>query len=211
MAGNNASSRRAGLGLAFLLAAAWAGGCSDDKQSTQSSSRFEPEAGGSAGAGGAGGAGTGGKGGAGSGGAAGTAGTGGAGGAGGDGGTAGGGAAGSAGGGIGGGPCNEHPWDCPSGTNCWLTDASGTSFACVKNGTPGAKGACCMNIAGLPTCGDGLMCYGSTATNGACLAYCDPAGGAHGCGPGETCTEVVYVPKGPALHVCKPAVAPTCP
>lgn len=167
-------------------------------------------AGGSSGSSGAGASGK--AGGAGVAGGAGASGGGGAGGTSGAGGTAGdAGAAGAAGSGGAVAPCNEHPWDCPAGTTCWASNATGKAFDCRTSMSAIATGSCCKNVIGVPTCGDGDACIGQTTTTSTCKRYCKVGDAAHGCPMGQTCTERTLVQGGSVFAVCEPATTPTCP
>jgi hypothetical protein len=90
-------------------------------------------------------------------------------------------------------PCNENPWECPSGQTCWPT-LSG-SFECVNSG-PGAAGSSCQDSAGVATCGDGLACLATTATNGVCTPYCDNTNPAHACPAGLVCDMIQVLVSG---------------
>ncbi|MGH7269505.1 MAG: hypothetical protein ACREJ3_03665 [Polyangiaceae bacterium] len=99
------------------------------------------------------------------------------------------------------GPCNENPWQCPAGQVCWPNNVDGT-FACLNSG-PGAQGSACENSVGTPTCGDGLTCFGTTTSGGACTAYCDNTNPSHGCPSGLTCESVISLTSTQTqFHAC---------
>ncbi len=88
-------------------------------------------------------------------------------------------------------PCNENPFECPAGQTCEATSLSNT-FACLNSG-PGQAGASCTSIVDMPSCGDGLVCFQSSAgTAGTCVEYCEPTDPSHACSGGATCTPVAF-------------------
>jgi len=109
----------------------------------------------------------------------------------------------SSGGGSSSTPCNENPWECPSGQTCW--PQSQTAFACMNAG-PGALGGTCQDTAGTPTCGAGLFCLQSAgATGGTCVAYCSTTDTAHACTGGAVCSlAALGGTGGPEFSVCVP-------
>ncbi|MGZ5971274.1 MAG: hypothetical protein ACXWP4_26570 [Polyangiales bacterium] len=99
-------------------------------------------------------------------------------------------------------PCNEDPWQCPTGQTCWPTDLSGT-FACLNSAAGKVKGDACGNTVGAPTCGDGLACFqGVGDASGHCVAYCDNTKAGHGCAAGETCQTALLSGTSSAFHIC---------
>jgi hypothetical protein len=92
-------------------------------------------------------------------------------------------------------PCNENPWECPAGQTCWPT-ASG-SFECLNSG-PGKAGSPCLDSAGVATCGDGLACLATDATNGSCTPYCDNTNPNHACPAGLVCDTIQLAVSGGA-------------
>ncbi|HTQ42105.1 MAG TPA: hypothetical protein VMI75_05050 [Polyangiaceae bacterium] len=109
----------------------------------------------------------------------------------------------SGGGGSSSTPCNENPWECPSGQTCW--PQSQTAFACLNAGS-GAVGSACQDTAGAPTCGAGLFCLQSAgATAGTCVAYCSNMDTQHACTGGAACEPAALGGvSGPAFFVCVP-------
>jgi hypothetical protein len=100
-------------------------------------------------------------------------------------------------------PCNEDPWECPSGQTCWPQSA--TAFACLNAG-PGALGSTCADTAGTPTCGAGLFCLQSAgATAGTCVAYCSTTDTQHACTGGAVCSlAALNNTNGTEFSVCVP-------
>jgi hypothetical protein len=99
-------------------------------------------------------------------------------------------------------PCNEDPWQCPSGQTCWPKDNAG-AFACLNSAAGKVKGDTCSNLIGSPTCGDGLACFqGLGESTGHCVAYCDNAKAGHGCAAGETCQTALLSGTTSAFHIC---------
>jgi hypothetical protein len=94
-------------------------------------------------------------------------------------------------------PCNEDPWECPSGQTCW--PSNGTSFACLNSGT-GTAGGPCEDSEGIATCGDGLACLQTTSAGGTCVAYCDNTDPSHACPSTQLCEMDVVV--GTTIYVC---------
>jgi hypothetical protein len=97
-------------------------------------------------------------------------------------------------------PCNENPWECTAGQTCWPTSAA--AFACLNSG-PGVAGGACKDSVGIATCGDGLACLETSASNGTCTPYCDNANASHACPSGLTCQLVQVLASGEAqFQVC---------
>ncbi len=98
--------------------------------------------------------------------------------------------------------CNDNPWECPSGQDCW--PASSSTYACLTSGT-GAPGAQCLQVVGTPSCADGLGCFQQAGQSmGTCVPYCDSQ---HPCASGTTCTEAhLNCPSSPCpgIYVCEP-------
>lgn len=187
---------------ALALLALGAGACSSSDYSSSTPGRPRDGTAGAA----ATGAGAGGAGGASG------AGASGAGGAGASGAGAGGASAGGAG--AGGGPpevteCQDHPWDCPAGTTCWPATADGAKFDC-RQSEPVATGSCCQNLIGFATCGDGDLCYGTSATPSACRRLCKLGDTSHPCPASTTCVARALVPGGATFAICEPAPPATC-
>ncbi len=108
-------------------------------------------------------------------------------------------------------PCNEAPFDCPTGQTCW-PNANGTGFECLNSVAGVAVGASCNDTVGAPTCGDAQLCYqASTSAAGECLAYCDPSSPAHGCASGFTCRDELEFSNNTSLttYVCVPPTTTT--
>jgi hypothetical protein len=100
-------------------------------------------------------------------------------------------------------PCNQNPFECPSGQTCW--PQSQTAFACMNAG-PGALGSMCQDVPSSPSCGAGLVCLQTNpAGQGSCLAYCSTTDTSHACTGGATC-EVAELggAGGPTFSVCVP-------
>jgi hypothetical protein len=99
--------------------------------------------------------------------------------------------------------CNQNPWECPTGQNCWPESTS--TFACVTAGS-GAPGSPCPNVVGTASCVAGFGCYQqSSASMGVCVAYCDSQ---HPCASG-TCTAATLSCDGssspcPSIDECVP-------
>src|SRR5258708_8342405 len=91
-------------------------------------------------------------------------------------------------------PCNQNPWECPSGQTCWLKDAN--TFACLNSG-PGKLGAACTPVAGAGECSDGLLCFARAGTTqGACTPYCDNSKQGRSCPTGEQCLPAMFAGSG---------------
>jgi hypothetical protein len=95
-------------------------------------------------------------------------------------------------------PCNEDPFECPSGQTCWPESA--TAFACLNSG-PGNPGDACEDAAGTPTCNDGLACLALGMASGTCAPYCDSSDVTHGCPAGQSC-QTAQVIGGLSFQVC---------
>jgi len=89
-------------------------------------------------------------------------------------------------------PCNQNPWECPSGQTCWPVSAS--SFECLNSGSGGVGDSCVLSV-GTPTCSDGLTCLATSAAGGACAPYCDTTDTAHACASTQEC-ETAFLPGG---------------
>ena len=88
-------------------------------------------------------------------------------------------------------PCNEDPWQCPAGQTCWPNSA-GSGFECLNSAAGVSAGASCNDTEGVPTCGDGQLCYQSMPpTLGVCVEYCSLSVAGHGCAAGSTCGNLV--------------------
>lgn len=100
-------------------------------------------------------------------------------------------------------PCNENPWECPSGQTCWPVTA--TSFQCLNAG-PGTVGSTCANTAGSATCGAGLACFQAIgSTSGSCYTYCSNTDVTHACTGQDTCAAVeLGGTGGPTFSICVP-------
>lgn len=100
-------------------------------------------------------------------------------------------------------PCNENPWECPSGQTCWPVSA--TSFQCLNAG-PGAVGATCANTVGSATCGAGLACFQALGSaSGSCYTYCSNTDVTHACTGPDTCAAVeLGGTGGPTFSICIP-------
>jgi hypothetical protein len=98
-------------------------------------------------------------------------------------------------------PCNEDPWECPTGQTCWPKDQ--TSFECVNVGA-GAAGDACVDSPGAATCGAGLACFQTSTTGqGSCTLYCDNTDANHPCPAGQTCeTALLLGTSGAEFQVC---------
>lgn len=98
-------------------------------------------------------------------------------------------------------PCNEDPFQCPSGQTCWTTDAK--TFACIPSGS-GQYGESCQPVAGPGSapCADGLLCLATTNAGGKCVHYCEPSGTAHACASGTCTAAAIGSASGPITHVC---------
>lgn len=97
-------------------------------------------------------------------------------------------------------PCNEDPWQCSAGQTCWPTVAG--TFACLNSGA-GAFASPCQDTLGVPTCGDGLACVQSSASNGVCTKYCDNTDVSHACPSGLACeTAELLTAGGAQTHLC---------
>jgi hypothetical protein len=97
-------------------------------------------------------------------------------------------------------PCNEDPWECPTGQTCW--PVTGGSFQCLNSG-PGTLYSACQDTLGVPTCTDGFACVQVTTTSGACSPYCDNTNTAHACPSGLTCeTGELIASSGAQIQVC---------
>jgi hypothetical protein len=104
-------------------------------------------------------------------------------------------------------PCNENPWECPSGQVCWPTTSS--PFACLTSGTAQAGEACMLTV-GAATCSDGLNCLAiSDSGAGVCSPYCDPTDtdAGHGCAATAVCRTAYLPGSGSAtnFNVCVPS------
>ena len=110
-------------------------------------------------------------------------------------GTGGGGSGGTAGAG-GGVPCGDKPLDCPAGQTCWFAVDGG--FECAPSGA-GKEGDACAPLKGEPTCGDGLLCFKPSGSDGVCTKLCDTT--QDSCGAGKLCTPV-QIASGAETHVC---------
>jgi hypothetical protein len=97
-------------------------------------------------------------------------------------------------------PCNENPWECPTGQTCW--PATQSTFACLNSGA-GNAGDACQDTVGSATCGAGLACLQIGMSGGVCSAYCDNTDPTHACPVGETC-QTVQLLGGSAseFHAC---------
>ena len=100
-------------------------------------------------------------------------------------------------------PCNENPWECPSGQTCWPVTA--TSFQCLNAG-PGTVGSTCANTVGSATCGAGLACFQAIgASSGSCYTYCSNTDVMHACTGQDTCAAVeLGGTGGPTFNICIP-------
>lgn len=109
--------------------------------------------------------------------------------------------AGTGGGGGASASCIEEPWSCPDGQTCWVNqDQQG--FSCLNSG-PGAVGAECQNVAGTPTCDDGLTCLQIQGqAMGACTEFCDPTDPARACPDNRPCLLIQII--GSQFHACEP-------
>jgi hypothetical protein len=88
-------------------------------------------------------------------------------------------------------PCNEDPWQCPTGQTCWPNSA-GSGFECLNSAAGVSAGASCNDSEGVPTCGDGQLCYQSMPpVLGVCVDYCSLSIAGHGCAAGSTCGNLV--------------------
>ena len=94
-------------------------------------------------------------------------------------------------------PCNENPWECPSGQTCWPKDQ--TSFQCLNSG-PGKAGSSCNDTVGIPTCGDGLACLQLPPATGTCVPFCDNTDPSHACGAGAICQTAIIGAS--QVHLC---------
>jgi hypothetical protein len=116
-------------------------------------------------------------------------------------------------------PCNEDPWQCPTGETCWPKACVCPSSASTCNSTDctpqfeclpsraGASGDACQLTIGQAACADGLTCVvAASQSNGQCRPYCDPIGSDHACSPGSEC-ETLWVGTGASTKesVCLPA------
>ncbi len=124
------------------------------------------------------------------------------------------GAAGASGAGAAGAPtkvldCQDHPWDCPEGSTCWPVSADGATFDCRPGGS-GQTGACCQNLIGVPTCGAGDVCLGTSTVPSACRRLCKVGDASHPCPASTACVEHALVPGGAPFAVCEPAPATAC-
>ncbi len=97
-------------------------------------------------------------------------------------------------------PCNENPWECPTGQTCWPTTAG--AFQCLNSG-PGTLGSACQDSLGVATCSDGFACLETSTSGGQCTPYCDNTNPAHGCPAGLACQTAELLVFGSAeFHVC---------
>jgi len=106
-------------------------------------------------------------------------------------------------------PCNEFPWQCPTGQTCWLggeprSDGSwdGT-FECLNSRPNGTTGCTCELKIGIPTCSDGLYCLillGDNTPPSHCTHFCDNSDPDHACPSGYYCGPVTV--KSQTLHLC---------
>ncbi len=99
-------------------------------------------------------------------------------------------------------PCNEDPWVCEEGQNCW-SDSTGT-FSCFNAGA-GLPGGECEPLVGSSTC---VADHGCVALNGGspmghCRAYCDTQDPCKTCEAGFNCTELVFT-SGARMSFCLP-------
>ena len=105
--------------------------------------------------------------------------------------------------------CASDPFSCGSGQTCSVKTTLG-DFACLPSGT-GQKGAACQNTAGVAPCGDGLVCFQTSAAGGGkCTAFCDAT---HTCDTGETCQTAILsnTTQKSEFHVCYAGTAPPPP
>lgn len=101
-------------------------------------------------------------------------------------------------------PCNQNPWECPTGQTCWPN--SPTSFACLNSGS-GQIGSPCQNTEGIATCGDGLACLTDESNgSGTCTPYCSNTNPAHACTGGAFCATATLVGSGATFQVCANSV-----
>ncbi len=100
-------------------------------------------------------------------------------------------------------PCNEQPWECPAGQDCWpQTDSA---FACLTEGTA-TLGAPCQNLVGTASCVAGLACFQVQGQSmGTCVAYCSTTDASHACRGGTVCMPASLGGSGgPSFDVCLP-------
>lgn len=98
-------------------------------------------------------------------------------------------------------PCNEDPFQCPSGQTCWTKDTK--TFSCIPSGA-GQYGDSCVPVAGTASapCGEGLLCLATSNAAGKCVHYCDASGAAHPCASGTCTAAAIGSASGPITHVC---------
>lgn len=98
-------------------------------------------------------------------------------------------------------PCNEDPWVCEEGTNCWADNAG--SFGCFDIGTTGLAEPC-QAVSGVSTCGQDMVCVQVMGeTEGHCRAFCDSSDPCKICPDSKNCVPVTFQ-SGQALDVCLP-------
>jgi hypothetical protein len=103
-------------------------------------------------------------------------------------------------------PCNQNPWECPTGQTCWPDTA--TSFECLNSG-PGQIGSACEDSVGTATCGDGLACLATNGVNGTCTPYCSNTDPSHACTGGALCATATLLGSSITFQICATGVLAT--
>ena len=99
-------------------------------------------------------------------------------------------------------PCNEDPWGCALGQNCWI-DGTAT-FQCVNKGSAGL-GEACQPSSGSSPCEQDMICASTTNDPGTCRRFCDPADPCKTCHEGHNCVAAMYPSAGNAqVYICFP-------
>jgi hypothetical protein len=99
-------------------------------------------------------------------------------------------------------PCNEDPWACEAGTNCWI--GSSGDVGCFDIGTTGLAEPCAPAL-GASTCAQDMACVQITGEpEGYCRAFCDSTNPCKTCPDTKNCVPVT-LPNGASLNVCLPS------
>jgi hypothetical protein len=98
-------------------------------------------------------------------------------------------------------PCNEDPWVCELGQNCWIgTDGN---FACLNLGAAEQDGSC-QAVNGSSTCSQDQGCVQlSGEPAGTCRTYCDTSDSCKACRSGFNCVPIMF-PNGGLMSFCLP-------
>lgn len=100
-------------------------------------------------------------------------------------------------------PCAESPSVCGAGRTCWL-NAAQTDYVCLNSGS-GQAGDACQLTPGVPTCGDGLVCYSVVAgPSPVCTPACSPTDSTATCPDGRQCTAIQGPKSAGLFYACAP-------